>query len=160
MTSKSPIVAVLILLTLALLVNANPAPGPVQDLAGTGAKGFSGDGGPATEARLNDPCGLVVGPDQALYVCDTANHAIRRIAPDQTITTVVGTGKPGYTGDGGPATKATLNQPYEVRFDKDGNLFIVERQNHTVRRVDGKSGVITTVVGTGQPGFSGDGGPA
>src|SRR5688500_3948057 len=114
MTSKSPIVAVLILLTLASLVNANPAPGPVQDLAGTGARGVSGAGGSATEARRNDPCGLVAGPDEALYVCDTANHAIRPIAPDQTMTAVVGTGKPGYTGDGGAATKATLNDPYEV----------------------------------------------
>ncbi len=133
---------------------------PIRNVAGTGEKGFSGDNGPATAARLADPSGLTVGPDGAIYFCDTANHVVRRIAPDNTITTVVGTAKPGYTGDGGPATLATLNEPYEVRFDKAGNLFVVERLNHTVRRVDHNTNVITTLAGTGKPGFSGDGGPA
>src|SRR5688572_30494492 len=133
MRHPSRAVAVLAFLALPVFLHAANKSGPVQTLAGTGEKGYAGDGGTATDAKLNDPCGLVVGPDQALYFCDTANHAIRRIAPDQTITTVAGTGTAGYSGDGGPATKATLNQPYEVRFDKAGNLFIVERLNHTVR---------------------------
>lgn len=132
----------------------------VTNLAGTGQKGFSGDGGPAIAAQINDPCGLTRGPDGALYVCDTHNHRIRRIAPDGGITTVAGTGERGYSGDGGPATAARLNEPYEVRFDKAGNLYEVERLSHTVRRVDVKTGVISTIAGTGQPGFSGDGGPA
>ena len=149
-----------VLVVIFVSVDAALAASRVRSLAGTGEKGFAGDNGPADAAKLNDPCGLAVGPDEALYVCDTANHAVRRIAPDQTITTVAGTGKAGYTGDGGPATKATLNEPYEVRFDKAGNLFVVERNNHCVRRVDQKTGVITTVAGTGKAGFSGDNGPA
>jgi streptogramin lyase len=154
-------VVALSLLALPAVLDAEPDSGSVQNLAGTGEKGFSGDGGPATAAKLDDPCGIVVGPDGAVYVCDTANHAIRRIAADGTISTVAGTGgAKGYSGDGGPATKAMLNEPYEVRFDKSGNLFLVERLNHTVRRVDGKTGVIATVAGTGKRGFSGDGGPA
>ncbi|MDB5294103.1 MAG: repeat containing protein, partial [Phycisphaerales bacterium] len=108
----------------------------------------------------NDPSGLARGPDGALYLCDTANHAVRRIAADGTITTVAGDGTRGYAGDGGPAAKAKLNEPYEVRFDPAGNLVVVERLNHCVRRVDAKTGVITTVAGTGKAGFSGDGGPA
>jgi streptogramin lyase len=152
---------VLLLVALPLiLANAAPKALPVQTLAGAGEKGFTGDGGPATAAKLSMPCGLVVGPDDALYVCDTLNHAIRKIAADQTISTVAGTGKPGYAGDRGPAGKAMLNEPYEVRFDKEGNLFVVERLNPCVRRIDHKTGVITTVAGTGKPGFSGDGGPA
>lgn len=149
----------ILFLSLPFLLSATPSP-QVQSLAGIGEKGFSGDRAQATAARLNNPCGLVVGPDQALYFCDTSNHAIRRIAPDQTITTIAGTGTAGYNGDNGPATKAMLNEPYEVRFDKQGNLFIVERLNHVVRRVDGRSGVITTIAGTGKKGFSGDNGPA
>jgi streptogramin lyase len=140
---------------------AAPASPGMRTLAGTGEKGFAGDDGPAVKAKLADPSGLVIGPNKSVYFCDTANHAVRRIAPDGTITTVAATGgKSGYTGDGGPATQATLNEPYEVRFDKAGSLFVVERLNHCVRRVDGKTGVITTVAGTGKPGFSGDNGAA
>ena len=132
----------------------------ISTFAGNGKQGFSGDGAPAISAELHGPTGIVRGPDGALYICDTDNQAIRKVAVDGTISTVAGTGKRGYSGDGGPATKAELNEPYEVRFDKAGNLFFVERLNHLVRRVDTKTGVISTFAGTGKPGFSGDGGPA
>jgi streptogramin lyase len=88
------------------------------------------------------------------------NHVIRRIDRNGSISTVAGSGQKGYTGDGGPATRATLNEPYEVRFDKRGDMVFVERMNHVVRRVDAKTRVITTVAGSGVAGFSGDGAPA
>jgi streptogramin lyase len=89
-----------------------------------------------------------------------ANHAIRKVTPKGIISTVAGTGRRGYSGDGGPASKAELNEPYEVRFDQVGNVFFVEMQNHVVRRIDARTQIISTVAGTGQAGFSGDGGPA
>lgn len=132
----------------------------IRTVAGTGLKGFSGDGGPAAAAQLNNPFGVARSPDGALYICDTDNHRIRRIGRDGIITTMAGNGVRGYSGDGGPATEAQLNEPYEVRFDALGNVFFVERMDHTVRRVDAKTGIISTVAGTGKEGFSGDGGPA
>src|SRR5437016_9053586 len=132
----------------------------IATVAGTGTAGFSGDGGRAAEAQLNNPYGLARGPEGALYICDMENHRIRRVAKDGTITTVAGTGKRGYSGDGGPALQAELNEPYEVRFDKSGNMFFVEMRNHTVRRVDSRTKFISTVAGSGKEGFSGDGGPA
>ncbi|MCC6356484.1 MAG: hypothetical protein IT577_21565 [Verrucomicrobiae bacterium] len=136
------------------------AAGTVATFAGTGVKGFSGDGGPASEAQLNNPYGVGRGPDGALYICDVDNHRIRRVAADGKISTFAGSDKRGYAGDGGPATSASLNMPYEIAWDKAGNLFIVELGNHLVRRVDAKSGRISTVAGTGLKGFSGDGGAA
>ncbi len=132
----------------------------ITTFAGTGTAGYSGDGGPATKAQLDQPFGIGRGPDGALYICDTNNHLIRKVDRTGVITTVAGTGKKGYAGDGGPALQAQLNEPYEVRFDGQGNLFFVERLNHTVRRVDAKTRIITTVAGTGNPGFAGDDGPA
>ncbi len=132
----------------------------IETFAGTGQAGFSGDGGPAAAAKLNNPFGLARGPDGALYLCDMGNHCIRKISPDGKIATVAGTGQRGYSGDGGPALQAQLNEPYEIRFDKAGNLFFVEMKSHLVRRVDARTKIISTVAGTGQPGFSGDGGPA
>ena len=104
---------------------------------------------------------MSLGPDGALYVCEIDNHCVRRIdRRTGLISTVAGTGKQGYAGDGGAATAALCNEPYEVRFDGAGNMFFVEMKNHLVRRVDAKTHTISTVAGTGQPGFSGDGGPA
>jgi streptogramin lyase len=145
-------------------VESPPATRPtraVSTFAGAGHKGNAGDGGPATAALLNNVFGIVRGPDKALYVCDCDNHQVRRVAADGTVSTVAGSGTKGYAGDSGPATKALLNEPYEVRFDPAGNLVFVERANHCVRRVDAKTGVITTIAGTGgKAGFGGDGGPA
>ena len=132
----------------------------VATFAGTGQKGNAGDGGPAAKAQLNNVFGLTRGPDGALYVCDTDNHQIRRIDPEGKISTIAGKGTKGYAGDGGPATQALLNEPYEVRFDSAKNLVFVEHMNHCVRRIDFKSGVISTIAGTGKAGYSGDGGPA
>ncbi|MEZ5403473.1 MAG: SMP-30/gluconolactonase/LRE family protein [Bryobacteraceae bacterium] len=146
----------LILLLLATISFA----GEIVTIAGTGEKGYSGDGGPGASAQVNNPYGLVIGPGGALYFCDIDNHVIRRLdMKTRIITTVAGNATKGYSGDGGPARQASLNQPYEIRFDKAGNMYWVEMPNHVVRRVDRKTGIITTIAGTGQPGFSGDGGP-
>jgi streptogramin lyase len=126
-------------------------------LAGTGTKGYSGDGEPASKAQLNNPFGITIGPDRCLYICDTDNHVIRKIDEAGHITTIAGNGTAGYSGDGGSAIEAQLNEPYEVRFDQDGHLFFVEMKNHLVRRVDGETSIISTVAGTGEQGFSGDG---
>lgn len=132
-----------------------------RTIAGTGVAGFSGDGGPGVKAQVNNPYGLVTGPDGALYFCEIGNHRVRRLdLKTNIISTVAGNGEKGYSGDGGPALAASLNQPYEVRFDNAGNMFFAEMQNHVVRRVDAKTKLISTVAGTGQPGFAGDGGPA
>ena len=133
----------------------------VVTIAGTGTAGFSGDGGPGTQAQINNPYGLTMGPDGALYFCEIGNHRVRRLdLKTHVISTAAGSGEKGYSGDGGPALRAALNEPYEVRFDRAGNMFFAEMQNHVVRRVDAKTRVITTVAGTGTAGFGGDGGPA
>ncbi|MDG1855845.1 MAG: hypothetical protein P8J66_02495 [Verrucomicrobiota bacterium] len=132
----------------------------VETVAGTGLKGYSGDDGPGIKAQLNNPYGLVVGPDKALYFCDIDNHIIRKLSDDGVISTVAGSGEAGYSGDGGLATEARLNQPYEIRFDREGHMFFVEMPNHLIRKVDARTGIITTFAGLGKAGYSGDGGPA
>ena len=132
----------------------------IETIAGMGKQGFSGDGGPATKAELDNPFGIVRGPDGAFYYCEYTGQRIRRIGKDGTITTIAGTGQVGFTGDGGPALEATFNKPHELRFDTFGDLYIVDMVNHAVRKIDMKTGMITTIAGTGQPGYGGDGGPA
>ncbi|MDB5391054.1 MAG: pknD 5 [Planctomycetaceae bacterium] len=133
----------------------------VTTIAGNGTHPLSGDRGPAAQAGIGGPFGVTIGPDGALYICETENHAVRRMdLKTGVITTVAGSGKEGYSGDGGPAIQATCREPYEVRFDKQGNMYFVEMKNHIVRKVEGKTGLISTVAGTGKPGFSGDLGPA
>ena len=130
------------------------AVGTVRTVIGSGAPGLS-------DGEVNNPYGVIIGPDGALYFCDLDNQRIRRLdlASGETAT-VAGNGERGYAGDGGPATEASLNMPHEIQFDAAGHLYIVERDNHAVRRVDARTGVISTVAGTGIAGFSGDGGPA
>ena len=120
--------------------------------AGTGVAGDTGDGGPALQAKLNAPFGIVRGPDGAIWFCEYEGHVVRRIGKDGIISTIVGTGEHAYTGDNGPARNATLNNPHEIRFDHQGNLFIADTSNHVIRRMDAKTRVITTVAGTGKPG--------
>ena len=157
---KVPAIGLLLGVSLLFSTESGFSAARISTFAGVGATGYSGDGGVATEAHLNNPYGISKGPGGALYICDMENHRIRRVARDGTITTVAGTGRRGYSGDSGPALQAELNEPYEVRFDKAGNMFFVEMRNHIVRRVDAKTKIISTVAGTGQEGFSGDGGPA
>jgi streptogramin lyase len=146
---------------LPLLAAVSLSAASVSTFAGNGQKGYSGDNGPATEAKMDNPFGVVRGPDGAIWYCEYTGQRIRRVDKDGKISLIAGTGKVGYTGDGGPATEATFNLPHELRFGpKRGNLFIVDMQNHAVRKIDTKTGIITTVVGTGKPGYSGDGGPA
>jgi sugar lactone lactonase YvrE len=94
-----------------------------------------------------------------LYIADCWNHRIRKVSPDGTITTVAGTGTPGFAGDGGPASSALLAYPHGVKADTAGNLYIADTNNQRIRRVS-PNGIITTVAGSGSSGFSGDGGPA
>lgn len=134
--------------------------GSVKTVAGTGQKGFAGDGGPASKAQVNNVYGLARGPDGLLYFCDMDNHRIRRIRENEIVETVAGNGKAALAGDGNSALKASLNMPYEIAWDQSGNLYFVELGNHCVRCVEKKTGNIRTVAGGGKPGFAGDEGPA
>ena len=132
----------------------------IQTIAGTGEPGYSGDGGPATQALQREPFMCAFDRQGNVYVAEARNHCVRRIDKDTgVITTVAGTGASGYSGDGGPATQATFNEPYSLEIDGNGDIYIVDRLNAVVRKVDASTGVITTAAGTGEPGYSGDGGP-
>src|SRR5262245_22481053 len=146
----------LTVLLLTLLTNSlcfSQTKATVTTIAGDGTPGYS-------ETQVNNPYGVVIGPDGALYFCDLDNQRIRRLdLKTRKMTTIAGNGQRGYSGDGGPAIDASLNMPHEIRFDAAGNLYIVERDNHTVRMVQQNTRIISTVAGTGTAGFSGDGGP-
>ena len=132
--------------------------GIVTIAAGTGEAGFSGDGGPATQAQLFMPLHIAFDIQGNLYVADTANARIRKVDSEGIITTIAGTGVPGYSGDGGPATEAEVN-PFSIALDSVGNVFFSSATDRVVRMID-TDGIITTVAGGGVPGFLGDGGPA
>lgn len=134
--------------------------GVLSTIAGNGVRGFAGDGGPAAQASLNNPGALALEANGILYVVDQGNHRIRRVTPDGTITTVAGNGVAGFSGDGGPATQASMNSPVGVAVGEDGTLHVADTGNSIVRRV-GTDGTILTEAGmAGRFGFYGDGGPA
>ncbi len=131
----------------------------ITTFAGSVSGAYSGDGGPANEAKLMEPEGIFIDEKGVIYIADTGNHVIRRVGLDGIITTIAGTGDPGFSGDEGPATQALLNIPRDVAVDSKGNIYIADYSNQRVRRV-GLDGIIETIAGTGERGFDGDGGPA
>ncbi|MFE2758151.1 RICIN domain-containing protein [Actinosynnema sp. NPDC059335] len=133
--------------------------GVITTVAGTGTAGFDGDGGPATAARLFGPRSIAVDGAGNLYIADTGNYRVRKVAADGVITTVAGSGTSGGGGDNGPATAAQLSHAIQLAVDGAGTLYISDSVHHRVRKV-AANGVITTVAGTGTAGFDGDGGPA
>jgi trimeric autotransporter adhesin len=133
--------------------------GVISTLAGTGTQGYSGDGAQAAAATFDGPVGVAVDASGNLYIADYADQRVRKVSSGGTISTLAGTGTQGYSGDGGQATSAQLNQPWGLAADASGTVYIADLMNHSIRKVT-PGGVITTVAGTGRPGFAGDGGQA
>jgi sugar lactone lactonase YvrE len=133
--------------------------GMMTRFAGTGAAGYSGDGGQATEATLKIPAGLLTDDKGNVYIADRDNHVVRKVNPKGIITTIAGNGTAGFSGDGGPAVKASFNYPSGLALDSKGNLYISDRSNNRIRVVNRK-GIVSTFAGTGEDGYSGDSGPA
>ena len=133
--------------------------GVITTVAGTGKSGFSGDGDVAIKADLSDPEYIAVDSHGRVYFTDQLNERIRMIDTHGIITTVAGTGEAGYAGDGGPATAATLNEPYGLAVDTGGNIYVSDSSGARIQMID-THGIITTVAGTGEAGYAGDGGPA
>jgi streptogramin lyase len=142
---------------------ANPPTLAIETVAGTGQPGdLPAASGAALRMPVDQPFGVECGPDGALYLTSVGAHRVLRLdLKTRELTSVAGSGKAGYAGDGGPATEALLNEPYEVRFDGAGHyMYFVEMKNHLIRRVDLHTGTISTVAGDPQGGYAGDGGPA
>jgi RHS repeat-associated protein len=133
--------------------------GIITTVAGNGTVGYSGDGGPATDAALNGPMDLYVNSAGDLYIADSSAMCVRKVDAGGIITTIAGTGTAGYNGDGIPATQAMIDMPYGISGDLTGNLYIAEMSGDRIRKID-PNGIITTVAGNGTSGFQGDGGPA
>lgn len=135
--------------------------GVIATIAGTGERGFAGDGGPAVRAMLNEPYGVVVDHAGTIYFADRLNRRVRRIDPSGAITTFAGDASGKYSGDGGPSASAGLAEPNGLALDADQtHLYIADVADHRVRVVDLTSGVISTFAGTGEAQHSGDGGLA
>jgi len=135
--------------------------GMIDTIAGGGASGYLGDGGPATQAILDEPAGVAVTSSNDLYIADSLNHRIRNVSnASGIISTVAGNGIGTYAGDGGLALSASFNTPSDVVLDASGNIFIADTMNNRIRKVDKATGVVTTVAGTGMQGYGGDGGQA
>jgi sugar lactone lactonase YvrE len=137
------------------------ATGVISSVAGDGSYTSVGDGGPATSAGLKTPYGVFGDSAGNLFIVESSGHRVRRVdAVTGIISTVAGNGVQGYSGDGGPATSASLNWPNKVHVDARGDIYVADSGNHRIRRIDGTSGLIATAAGDGHSGFSGDGGPA
>jgi len=136
----------------------NPS-GAITTVAGNGSAGYSAHSGPATNASLYYPCGVAVDNLGDIFIADLGNNRIRKVNANGIITTVAGNGRAAYSGDGGVATNASLNEPYGVAVDGSGNIFIADLGNNRIRKVNA-GGIITTVAGNGSAGYSGDGGAA
>jgi len=134
--------------------------GIINIFAGVGFAGFFGDTLQANLAGLHSPQDVAIGPSGTIYIADTGNAVIRKVATDGTITTVAGANAVGLAGDGGAAVKAAMNSPYSVALDSSGNIFIADYGNNRIRRVDNTSGNISTIAGTNNIGFAGDGSAA
>jgi DNA-binding beta-propeller fold protein YncE len=134
------------------------AGGTITTVAGSSHGGYGGDGGPATSAMLFSPGNAAPTPDGGFLIADTNNHRVRKVSAGGTITTVAGNGTRGFSGDGGPATRARLYEPEAVAAAGDGGFLIADRLNHRIRKVSA-DGTIRTVAGTGTPASFGDGGP-
>jgi sugar lactone lactonase YvrE len=140
---------------------ALPGPGIINTVAGDGVQGYSGDGGLATNAKLSVPSSVAVDSSGNIYFADYGNERIRKVtATTGDISTVAGNGTQGYSGDGGPAVNAELDEPLGVAVDSSGNIYFADEGNYRIREVKASSGYIYTVAGDGTPGYSGDGGPA
>src|SRR5205814_1294679 len=133
--------------------------GIIKTVAGNGVRGFSGDGGLATNARLNSPSDIAVDARGNLYILDSGNNRVREVMPNGIIKTIAGTGVRGFSGDGGRATDARLNFAYEggIAVDARGDVFIADSGNNRIRELT-PNGIIRTIAGNGRAGFSGDGG--
>ena len=132
----------------------------ISTVAGIGSSGFTGDGGPATAANLAFPAALTFDSAGNMYIADSFNSRIRKVDTDGNISTFAGTGDFGFFGDTDTATKAGLNRPYGVVFDKAGNMYIADAYNDAIRKVAASSGIVSTFAGTGVEGLGGDGGGA
>ncbi len=133
--------------------------GTISTVAGNGVATYQGDDGPATSASLSRPFGVALDAAGNLYIADSANNRVRKVSTDGTMATVAGTGTAGFSGDGGPANKAQLNRPWDVKVDAAGDLFIADYSNSRIRMVT-PDGVITTIAGDGNSGYTGDGAAA
>ena len=133
--------------------------GYMTRFAGTGERGRGGEGVKALESTFAFPCDVRLDSKGNIFVADLENNRIRKITRDGLVTTVAGTGVPGYSGDGGPAIKAELNAPWGILIDKEDNLLIADSNNDVIRKV-GSDGIIHTIAGNGEEGYDGDGGPA
>jgi streptogramin lyase len=132
--------------------------GTISTVAGTGERGYSGDGGPAVQAKLNEPYEVRFDAAGNMYFVEMRNHLVRRVdAKTRLISTVAGTGVPGFGGDGGPAAKAQFQQPHSIAFDGKGFLYVADIGNHRVRRVNLETGIIETFAGTGEKARTPDG---
>jgi sugar lactone lactonase YvrE len=130
--------------------------GLIHTIAGTGVAGYTGDNGPAVQARLRGPYNVAVNAEDHVFISDSFNHVIRRVDHNGIITTIVGAGRRGYAGDGGPATSALLDTPQAVVFDHRGNLIFSDEHNNAIRKIS-RDGRISTLMGTGTAGYATDG---